>query len=93
MKDVINMGSTRINTVVIAHIRKYVADMRRIMMTIDEVKKEMYPTDVILGLDGKFYTIIDGKLTLVNPISRDAYNSLSEKEKLNNEIYIVEEDK
>lgn len=62
-------------------------------MTIDEIRKEMQPADVIVGFDGRYYTIIDGKLTLVNPISRDAYNSLSEKEKLNNEIYIVEEDK
>ena len=61
-------------------------------MTIDEIRREMYPADVIVGFDGKYYTIIDGKLVLVNPISQKAYDKLSEKEKLNNEIYIVEED-
>lgn len=48
----------------------------------------MYP-NIIKGLDGKLYGIIDGEISEVVLISREDYDKLSDEEQSNGKIYVL----
>lgn len=43
----------------------------------------------IRGIDGKLYVIDNGNIVEIIPMTREEYDSLSEKEKMNGKFYYV----